>query len=303
MNYLITGGTGLVGKRLTEILLENGHTVSILSRSKRKNSRVKYFQWDLKNETIETEALVGVDCLIHLAGAGIADKKWTKKRKQEIIESRVEPLKFLAEKFNEIGNPPKVIVSASAIGIYGFDTGDKLLTEVHESGQDYISNVVVLWERAVEEFAEQTHARQVKLRIGIVLDKNGGALPHLALPVKLGVGSPIGDGNQWMSWIHIEDLCQLFYTASVSESFKDSYNAVSPNPAQNKEIVKHLGEVLHRPIWAPNVPKWVLKTLLQERAQLVLGGNKVSSVKVEAAGYQFIYSDLKDALKEIYTTK
>ncbi|AWV99189.1 TIGR01777 family oxidoreductase [Arcticibacterium luteifluviistationis] len=300
MNYLITGGTGLLGKQLSKLLLANGHKVAILTRSKREDSQVKYYQWDIKKGEIEAEALEKVDCLIHLAGAGIADEKWTDERKKAIIDSRVQPLTLLAQKFKEAGVFPKSIVSASAVGIYGFDTGDKNLAEDDDKGKDYISEVVIKWEKAVDDFAALTKSRAVKLRIGIVLDKNGGALPQLALPVKLGVGSALGDGEQWLSWIHTKDLCQLFYQCSLDEGKRGAYNAVAPNPVTNKEMVKVLGKVLHRAIWAPKVPAFVLKLILGERAQLVLGGNKVSASKIEATGFNFKFSILEDALTEIY---
>ncbi|KPM47025.1 TIGR01777 family oxidoreductase [Jiulongibacter sediminis] len=302
MRFLITGGTGLVGKELTSILIAEDHEVGILTRSKRESkSKVNYFQWDIDQQEIEEQALEGVDCLIHLAGAGIADKRWSEKRKQEIIDSRVNPLKFLAAEFQRKGNFPAKIVSASAIGYYGFDTGDQLLSEVHKAGKDYISNVVVEWEKAVNAFAKTAASPAVKLRIGIVLDKNAGALPQLAMPVKLGVGSPLGDGEQWMSWIHVHDLAQMFYEAAMNKAMDGIFNAVAPNPEQNKTIVKELGKVLKRPIWVPNVPKIALKLLLQERAQLVLGGNKVSSVKIEDTGFTFKFKELSDALADIYS--
>lgn len=300
MNYLITGGTGLLGKQLSKLLLANGHKVAILSRSKREDADLRYFQWDIKKGEIEPEALQNVDCLIHLAGAGIADEKWTDERKETIIKSRVEPLALLAEKFKEVGVFPKSIVSASAVGIYGFDTGDKNLSEEDDKGKDYISEVVLKWEKAVDDFTTLTKSRAVKLRIGIVLDKNGGALPQLALPVKLGVGSALGDGEQWLSWIHTDDLCQMFYQCSLDSTKQGAYNAVAPNPVKNKDMVKVLGKVLSRPIWAPKVPGFFLKLVLGERAQLVLGGNKVSASKIEATGFNFKFSILEDALTEIY---
>ncbi|MGR3812405.1 TIGR01777 family oxidoreductase [Jiulongibacter sp. NS-SX5] len=300
MIFLITGGTGLVGKKLTEILLSEGHEVRVLTRSNREDDAVRYFTWDLEQGEIEEGALQNVDCLIHLAGAGIADKRWTTRRKEIILDSRVEPVRLLLKEFMKQGTYPGKIVSASAIGYYGFDTGERLLDEEVKPGSDYISDVVVKWEKAVDTFAKTAQIPAVKLRIGIVLDKNGGALPQLALPVKLGIGSPIGNGKQWMSWIHVDDLAQMFYQVSVNDQYEGAYNAVAPNPEQNKAIVKVLGKVLNRPIWAPKVPKFAMKLLLQERAQLVLGGNKVSSTKIENEGFDFKFSEIKAALEEIY---
>ena len=299
MIFLITGGTGLVGKKLIKVLLEANHTVRVLSRSAHSDTQVSYFKWDIDKDFVDPAALKEVDVLIHLAGAGVADAKWTAKRKKEIIDSRVKPLLLLEKAFKEQNTYPKKIVSASAVGIYGFDTGDTLLTEVSKSGADYISKVVEEWEGAVKGFATAGGIKAAMLRIGIVLDLNGGALPQLALPVKLGVGSPIGDGKQWISWIHVEDLCRMFLKASIAD-MEGAYNAVAPDPERNKDFVKVLAKVLDKPLWAPAVPEFVLKIMLGERSQMVLGGNKVSAIKVKEAGFTFNYPDLEKALTDLY---
>lgn len=300
MIFLITGGTGLVGKRLTKVLLQAKHTVRVLSRSAQKDGVVSYFKWDINKGYVDPVALQDVDVLIHLAGAGVADEKWTESRKKEIISSRVDPLELLEKAFKTLGTYPKKIVSASAVGIYGFDTGEILLTEVSKVGKDYLSKVVVEWEGAVNAFAQAGQIKAAMLRIGIVLDKDGGALPQLALPVKLGVGSPIGDGKQWISWIHVDDLCSMFLHASVTD-MEGAFNAVAPYPERNEDFVKVLAKVLSKPLWAPAVPGFVLKILMGERAQMVLGGNKVSAVKVKEADFKFMYKDLTEALTEIYS--
>lgn len=299
MIFLITGGTGLVGKKLIKVLLEANHTVRVLSRSAHSDTQVSYFKWDIDKDFVDPAALKEVDVLIHLAGAGVADAKWTAKRKKEIIDSRVKPLLLLEKAFKEQNTYPKKIVSASAVGIYGFDTGDTLLTEVSKSGADYLSKVVEEWEGAVKGFATAGGIKAAMLRIGIVLDLNGGALPQLALPVKLGVGSPIGDGKQWISWIHVEDLCRMFLKASIAD-MEGAYNAVAPDPERNKDFVKVLAKVLDKPLWAPAVPEFVLKIMLGERSQMVLGGNKVSAIKVKEAGFTFNYPDLEKALTDLY---
>ena len=299
MIFLITGGTGLVGKKLIKVLLEANHTVRVLSRSAHSDTQVSYFKWDIDKDFVDPAALKEVDVLIHLAGAGVADAKWTAKRKKEIIDSRVKPLLLLEKAFKEQNTYPKKIVSASAVGIYGFDTGDTLLTEVSKSGADYLSKVVEEWEGAVKGFANAGGIKAAMLRIGIVLDLNGGALPQLALPVKLGVGSPIGDGKQWISWIHVEDLCRMFLKASIAD-MEGAYNAVAPDPERNKDFVKVLAKVLDKPLWAPAVPEFVLKIMLGERSQMVLGGNKVSAIKVKEAGFTFNYPDLEKALTDLY---
>lgn len=302
MNYLITGGTGLVGQKLSQLLIDNGHSVSILSRSAKRDTSVNFFRWDLKNDYVDPEALKNVDCLIHLAGAGIADKKWTSARRKEIIDSRVNPLSLLAEGFEEVSEFPKTIVSASAIGIYGFDTGETKLKEDSKKGKDFISDVVIQWEKAVDVFAKKMDCRAVKLRIGIVLDVDGGALPSLAMPVKMGVGSAIGDGQQWLSWIHVDDLNKMFLVASENRGMSGAFNAVAPNPARNEEMVNVLAKVLKKPNWAPKVPGFVLKTILGSRAQLVLGGNNVSSEKILDTGFTFEFDNLESALTELYNS-
>jgi uncharacterized protein len=299
MRYLITGGTGLVGKELTSLLIEKGHEVAILTRSNKEDDNVDFFQWNLKNGIIDPKAVENVDVLIHLAGAGIADEKWTDARKKEIIDSRIEPLKLLAKTFKQQGHSPKKIVSASAIGYYGFDTQDLELNEASKPGEDYISDVVIKWESAVDDFASELNCEVVKLRIGIVLTNEGGALPQLALPVKMGVGSAIGDGKQWISWIHIKDLVQLFFTSSTPK-YSGVYNAVASNPVRNTAFVKILGKILKRPVWAPNVPKFALKLILGQRSQLVAGGNLVSNEKLRNVGFQFQFDTLESALEEIY---
>lgn len=302
MKYVITGGTGLVGQRLTQILAKEGHEIVILSRSKKSHTNaVKYYQWDIEKGIIENGALENTDVLIHLAGAGVADEKWTEERKKEIIESRVAPLDLLEREYLKLGQKPKKIVSASAIGYYGFDTGEALQTEESKAGKDYLSKVVIEWEGAVEKMAQKLHCESAMIRIGIVLSTQGGALPQLALPVKLGMGSAIGDGQQWLSWIHIDDLCQIFKTASENPQMTGPLNAAAPTPLRNTDFVKVLGKVLKRPIWAPKVPGFVLKIMLGERAQMVLGGNKVSCQKLLDNGFKFDYPEAEAALKQLYS--
>ncbi len=299
MNILITGGTGLIGNQLTELLERKGHRVNILTRSE-TNIAKHLYHWDLKSGFVEKAALENIQAVIHLAGAGIVDEKWTDDRKQEIINSRIRPLEVLEKAFTAVGELPKTIVSASAIGIYGFDTGEQKLTEESTKSEEYIGKVVQEWENAIDLFAQKLKIRCVKLRIGIVLDKNGGALPQMALPVKLFVGSPLGSGKQWISWIHSADLCKMFAEAVENPVYNGVYNAVAPNPVTNSVFTKTLGQVLKKPIWAPNVPAFALKLILGERAQLVLGGNRVSSEKISNIGYQFHFKDLKEALINNY---
>lgn len=300
MVILITGGTGLVGSRLCECLIQKGHEVRVLSRSKRENTAIKFFQWNLRKKEIEEEALLGIDVLVHLAGAGIVDEKWTEERKKIITTSRVVPLQFLAEKCKELHMKPKALVSASAVGLFGFDSGEEEKVEDSPAANDYLAQVVKDWEQAAVDYSDKMSCRETRVRIGIVLAKEGGALPQMSLPVKLGIGSALGDGKQWTSWIHIDDLCQIFVQAIEKEAYEGPYNAVAPNPVRNSDLIKALGKVLNRPIWAPNVPAFVLKLILGERSKVVLGGNLVKSHRLKKEGFQFKYNVLEEALEAVY---
>ncbi len=299
MKILVTGGTGLVGKRLTSLLRNEGHEVLILTRGKSKKEEGLY-HWNLTTGEIDPEALKNIDVLVHLAGAGIVDKKWTEARKQEIIDSRVQPLQILSRAFKKQKSSPSVVVSASAIGLYGFDTGDTLLAENAAQGKDYISEIVRKWESAVDDFQQKMVCRAVKIRIGIVLALEGGALPQMAFPVKMLLGSPLGNGSQWLSWIHIDDLCEIFRQSITNGTYDGAYNAVAPKPVTNASLMKTIAEVLKKPFFFPNVPAFIIKMMMGKRAQLVLGGNRVSVDKLLKNGFVFRFTNLKEALQDLY---
>lgn len=296
---LITGGTGMIGTRLTQLLQEKGYTVTHLSRSVSGNEKVKTYQWNIEQQQIAPDALAGVDYIIHLAGAGIADKRWTDSRKELILKSRTESTRLLQESIAKLGNHSvKAFVSASAVGYYGIDTGDAWMTEESPSGDGFAAEVTRQWEAAVDKIS-QLNLRVVKIRIGIVLSEKGGALPKLTQPIKLGAGAPLGRGGQYMSWIHLDDLCRLFIFALEQHEMQGAYNGVAPHPATNKELTKKAADVLNRPLFLPNVPAFVLKLLLGEMSQVVTGGNRVSSKKVEEAGFEFKYTQLHPALVDL----
>jgi len=296
---LITGGTGLVGTRLTQLLQEQGYTVTHLSRSVSGNEKVKTYQWNIEQQQLDPEALTGVDYIIHLAGAGIADKRWADQRKELILKSRTESTRLLRESITKLGEHSiKALVSASAVGYYGIDTGDDWMTEESPSGDGFAAEVTRQWEAAVDEIS-QLNLRVVKIRIGIVLSEKGGALPKIMQPIKLGAGAPLGRGGQYMSWIHIDDLCRLFIFALEQENMKGVYNGVAPHPATNQELTKKTANVLNRPLFLPNVPAFALKLLLGEMSQVVTGGNRVSSEKIEKAGFEFKHTELREALGDL----
>lgn len=295
MKILLSGGTGLVGKRLTKMLVEAGHEVKILSRKKSNNSN--YIQWDVNNNYIEVDALLGIDAIIHLAGEGIADKHWTEKRKIEIIESRVNSTRLLYNELSKGKHQVKAFISASAIGFYS-ERGETLLTEEDKAAKDFLGSTCVAWENEVGKM-ETLGIRTVKLRTGIVLSLEGGALKQMILPFKFNVGSALGTGKQWMSWIHIDDLCSMFKFAVENENLTGNYNAVAPQPTTNYNFSKILAEVMNKWFWAPKIPAFILKLILGEMSAVVLSSTRVSSAKIEKAGFKFKFNTLTEALKNL----
>lgn len=294
---LITGASGLIGTRLTELLLQKGYQVFHLGRTKR-NGRVPSFTWDVEKGSLDTQALEGVETIIHLAGAGIADKRWTKKRKAEILQSRVQFSALLYKVLATTTHQVKTVISASAIGYYGFEMDENIFTETDQPGNDYLAQVTQQWEQSVDKIAA-LNIRVVKLRIGIVLSNQGGALVEMAKPIKLYAGAPLGTGKQFLSWIHIDDLCRLFIKAIDDNEVKGAYNAVSGQWVTNKEFTALLAKTLNRPLFLPHVPVFIMKLILGEMAMLVLKGSKVSADKIKATGFTFAFSNLEDALKNL----
>lgn len=292
---LITGGTGLIGKHLHKKLIEKGYEVLILSRNKNRVNKSTIFYWNPEKEEIDSEAIEKADYIIHLAGANIGEKRWTAKRKQEIVDSRVKTAELLLKTIQENNLKPKAFISASATGYYGAITTDKTFIETDTPANDFLGKTCFEWEKSADKFAE-TGIRTVKIRTGLVLTKKGGALEKMLLPVKLGVGSPIGSGRQFMPWIHIDDLCNIYIKAIEDTKLKGAYNAVAPEYIRNKEFIRILAKVLNKPFWFPNVPSFVLKILFGEMSQIVLKGSKVSSEKIIKAGYRFEFNELGSAL-------
>lgn len=291
---LITGGSGLVGRQLTELLIRNGYEVAILSR-KKNNGELKSFFWDFQNNILDPEAIEFADVIIHLAGEGIADKRWTNQQKNKIEESRTMTTKLLFKTVKNAKKKPHTIISASAIGIYGISVSDKVFTEDDISVNDFVSQLVVKWEKAVDEF-QTIGIRTVKFRIGIVLSKEGGALAKMMIPIKLGIGSAIGNGTQFMPWIAIDDLTRMFLFATQNK-IEGVFNAVSPQHITNNEFSKVIANHLNKPFFMPKVPAFLLKILLGEMSQIVLRGNKVSSKKICELGFEFNFKNINDFLK------
>jgi hypothetical protein len=293
MHILITGGTGLIGRALTEKLKSEGHTVAILSRSGGD------FIWNVRDGFMDPLAFEKVDAIVHLAGAGIAENRWTPARKKEIIDSRVESARLLANTLAGINHQVKAIVSASGIGYYGADTGESICTEISNSGMDFVAECTREWEKSMDPFAG-LGLRVVKLRTGLVMSSQGGIFRVLARPVYWFLGAILGTGKQWQSWIHMEDLVEMFRLALTNSSASGVYNAVAPEPIRHREMMKLIADKMKRPLIFPPIPAWFLKVILGEMATLVTGGNFVSSEKIQKElSFTFKYSSLAEAIKKL----
>ena len=299
MKVLITGGSGLLGSALTKKLLNDNIPVVHLTRTKSSKNDVKNFEWDWAKNKVDERAFDGVTDIIHLAGAGIADRPWTNKRKQIIIKSRVLTARLILETLNNKNIKINSFISASGTGYYGAKINENIYNENDSYENDFLGNCCMQWEKAVDQF--NPHCRVVKLRLGVILAKNDGALPKISTMINKGLGSPIGSGMQYMPWIHLQDAVNLFYNSVINDNYKGTYNAVASEHINNKKLTHEIAEVLNKKIKLPNVPSFVLKLLYGELSDTILKGVKVSNDKVKKEGYNFRYDQLKDALQEIYT--
>ncbi len=298
MKVLITGGSGLIGRSITHELLNQKISVAHLTRNRNSSSDVKTYEWDWEKNQIDTSCLKDVTHVIHLAGAGIAEKPWTMKRKKFIIKSRVHTARLLYDKIAELNIPLEAFISASGTGYYGAKTVDKIFNENDAPNNDFISECCVQWEDSVDLFKKNT--RVVKLRLGIVLNKDEGALPKLSSFLKKGLGSAIGSGKQHMPWIHLDDTVNLFIESLTNKKLIGVYNAVAPDHQTNKNFTLELGKALNKKLRVLNVPPFVLKTIYGELADILLYGSRVSAEKIINEGFEFKYDNLKNALNDIY---
>jgi uncharacterized protein (TIGR01777 family) len=299
MKVLITGATGLIGSSIVELFLQNGIKINYLTTSKSKIESQPNFQgfyWNPELGVIDENCFMGVSVIIHLAGATIS-KKWTTKYKQEIVESRVLSANLL---YNALKNNPhqvKQLISASAIGIYPDSLRNYYNEDFTKFNDSFLSNVVVKWEESVNQL-ERLDINVCKLRIGLVLSSKGGALPEILKPIKLGLGSPFGSGKQMQSWIHIHDLANMFLFA-LQNNMKGVYNAVSPSPVTNYELTSTAAEILEKPFFMPNIPKFMMKLILGEMHTLLFESQNVSAQKIKSKGFEFQYKSIQSALKQL----
>ena len=288
----------MIGTRLTTLLQGRGYDVSHLGRA-RKNGAVKTFIWNPAKNEIDTEALSEADAIINLAGAGIADRRWNDRWKKEILLSRTESARLLNETLRAHSHHVAAFISASGISYYGLEDRGRPFVESDPPAGDFMAGVAAAWEREVDAL-RGTGLRVVKVRTGVVLAREGGALKKLELPVKFFVGAPLGSGQQYVNWIHLDDLCRVYVKAIEDASMQGAYNAVAPNPVTNRELTRAIAKVLKRPLWLPAVPAFAVKLLAGEVAEVVLKGGKVSAEKIEKAGFEFQFKNLEQALEALY---
>ncbi len=300
---LITGGTGMVGQSLTNLLIDKGYKVIVLTRQKKQSSRLhfSYAQWDVNKQWIDPAAIAAADFIIHLAGEGVANKRWTASRKKAILDSRVDTSRLIVKSLKDNPNKVKAIVAASAIGWYGPDNDKSIATgfvETDAVDPSFLGDTCRQWEESMHPVKE-LGIRLVTIRIGIVFNKKGGALAEFIKPARLGVAAILGDGKQIVSWIHQQDLNRIMLFALEQDQVTGVYNAVAPDPVDNATLTKAIAQRFHK--WAIpfKVPSFILKIMLGEMSVEILKSAKVSATKIIAAGFTFNYASMDEALDDL----
>lgn len=300
---VITGGSGFIGRRLTDYLGKNYEIIHI-SRSGKSYKNITCYKWDPDNKNISEEgkkAIQNADAIIHLAGANIAEKKWDENYKNIIIQSRVNSTTFLCEilNHNNLEKRPEVAILSSAIGYYG-DRKDEILTEASPPGKGFLAETGVQWEQASINLHPEI--RKIQIRIGFVLDKEEGGFPKMIMPIKFFVGAIPGTGKQYVSWIHIEDLLRIFEYFIVNQKTNGIYNGTAPNPVTLEELMKKSSHYLQRPLLLPNIPDFLFQLLMGEMSELILSSTRVIPDRLNKEGFEFRYKTIDNALKNLLTT-
>jgi len=299
MRVLITGATGLIGGEIVKLCHEKDIKVHYLTTSKSKiiqEDNYKGFYWNPKSEDIDQDCFKGVDAIIHLAGATVS-KRWTTDYKKEILNSRKQSTELLINSLKGETHTIKQVISASAIGVYPDSLVKYYDQNFNETNDSFLGDVVKVWEDAVDGFLK-LDITVSKIRIGLVLSNKGGALQEMVKPIKLGIGAAFGNGKQWQSWIHIDDLAKMFLYV-LENNLEGVYNGVAPNPVPNKELTKTIASVLKRPLFLPNIPKFLMKLILGEMHIILFESQRVSSKKIENKGFYFEFHHLKQALEDL----
>jgi uncharacterized protein (TIGR01777 family) len=297
-SVLITGGSGLVGRYLTSLLLEKGYHVSHLSRKTNQFGKVRVFRWDPDKEILDPVVFEGIDYVIHLAGANIGEKRWTKNRKDEIVKSRVDSALFLNKVISNAGITLKAFISASAVGYYGSVVSENIFSENDPAGEDFLGVTCSHWEEAADLFGKMG-VRTVKIRTAVVLEKSDNALTKLMIPAKFGFMVATGSGRQYLPWIHISDLSNIYLKAIEDSSMNGAYNAVSPHYITHMEFVKTLAHIIGKPVLPFTIPAFFLQAAFGKMSDIILKGSRISAEKIMNSGFSFRFSNLEDALTNV----
>ena len=297
---LITGGSGMIGRRLSEMLIEKGYDVIWLSREKHVKAEIPRYKWNLLTGDIDTEALEEADVIVHLAGVDIAEGRWTEARKRMIVGSRVRSAHLLLDKLKEMNTKIDAFISASAVGYYGATTTEKIYTEEDEHDEnDFLGVTCYNWEEQAKQFTTDLGIRSVSIRTGVVLSKDSELIKKAVLPTRFWLAAPLGKGDQYMNWVHIDDLCAIYIKAIEDETMQGAYNAVAPEYTTNAQFMKTIANILRKPMFMPRIPEFIFKWFLGESSQIILEGSRISSAKIRNEGFEFTYKTLEDALKDI----
>ncbi len=309
LTVLITGGTGTIGKRLSAMLVEKGYRVIILSRKIQPSlptDPISYAQWNVEKDIIDVQAIAQADYIIHLAGAGVADGRWTTNRKLEIVESRTQSSELLVSTLQNNPNKVKAVISSSATGWYGEDTPSNPATGFNEDAKpasDFLGDTCRLWEESIQPVTS-LGVRLVKLRTGIVLSNQGGAYTEFKKPLKAGLATIMGSGKQMVSWIHVDDVCRMYLHAMENDALSGSYNAVAPNPVNNKTLIQTIAKKLNGAWYIPvHAPAFMLKLMLGEMSVEILKSVTVSAAKIQATGFKYLYTNIGEAVQALALEK
>ncbi|MCG9911337.1 MAG: TIGR01777 family oxidoreductase [Flavobacteriales bacterium] len=292
---LITGGSGLIGKKLTALFTAKGHDVRHLGRGFKNREAEGLYYWNPLLGEIDEKSLKGATILIHLAGESVAGKSWSEERKKNIIDSRVKSTELLVETINKTGYKPQKVIAASATGYYGAVTGPHIFIENDAPGKDFLAQVCVQWEEASSRFEKELHISLAIMRIGVVLAREGGALQEIVKPMRFAMGAVLGTGKQWVPWIHIDDLAAIMGHLVNNQELTGVYNAVSPGHANFEVLTKASAKSLNRFVSPFNIPGAALRMALGEQSVIVLEGSRVSSKKISETGYTFLYPEIQRA--------
>lgn len=294
---LIAGGSGLIGSRLTQLLLERDYEVAWLSRSRDNKTSFRVYHWDTEKGTIEKGAVETAQHIINLAGANL-NARWTDQRRKLIVDSRVKSTELLFQALKERPHAVKSYCSASGVSYYG-NMGDEWMTESFPPADDFLGTCCRLWEEAACRM-ETLGIRTTRVRTGMVLSDNGGALPKLAAPVKMGIGAALGSGRQWVSWVHIDDICRIYQHALENGHVHGAYNAATPHPVRNRALIKEIARALKKPLWLPNVPAFALRAVFGEMSSVILDSTRASADRILDSGFRFNFPQPGEALRDLY---